>query len=163
MLILGMIILSWGYSMPPFRTKRFPIVATFTLALISLLAAYAGFFAVGALSLQQFPAIYSLPILIFVSLGFNVKDLKDIDSDRKAGVKSLPVIFGEEKARKVISLLVALSYLSAFALTQNILLLPFSMFFALLSDFMLRKAKLYELPLLLTYFAFAAIFVWIVL
>jgi len=161
-LVLGMLLVSWLYSMPPFRAKRFPMLSTFSLALVSLLACYAGFFASGAASVEQFPWNYGLLVLVFVSLGFNAKDLKDMGADREAGVKSLPVMFGEENARRIISLLVAIAYLSAFALTMEPLLLPFALFFSIFSHFLLTKAKCREIPLLLSYFAFAVVLAYLV-
>ena len=161
-IIFAMLLFSWIYSMPPLRLRRLPFISIFVLALISLLVVFAGFYASGANSIALFPFNFSLLILIFVFLGFNAKDLKDFNAEKELGIKSLPVLFGLNKSRKIISLFIAIAYLSAFVLTGVLLLLPFALFFAVLSHFLLTKAKTGEIPILLAYFAFFLLFIWLV-
>lgn len=104
--------LSFLYSAPPFRLKRLPIVAPFTLALCALLGILAGFavFA-GDVTIEFFPLGIALTVLVAYTLGVNYKDLKDVEADRKNKVYTIPVLFGERRGRIIIALLVFLSFL----------------------------------------------------
>ncbi|OGC43531.1 hypothetical protein A2Y85_01885 [candidate division WOR-3 bacterium RBG_13_43_14] len=87
-LLIGVI-----YSMPPVRLKRFPFISTFVIAIAVILSMGMGFtiyFHEKALS--YIPGSVILPTLIGVTLGFVAKDLNDIESDKKTGVITIPVL-----------------------------------------------------------------------
>jgi len=158
-LILCSLALAFVYSMQPFRLRRFVFVSTFVLALISLLGFFSGYFVAGAASFAGMPFGPPLFILIFITLAFNAKDLKDIEGDRKAGVSTIPVLIGEQKARSLISHLIALSYILApFLLGLPLLFFfPLSIGFALINYFLLLRLKTGERAILLVYFIYAVI------
>lgn len=113
MLVLMFIAVYFIYSAPPFRLKRFFPVSSIIIAVQAIIA-----FLLGYLFLEKTPVTIALPpeilgCLFFVFLlGSSVKDLKDIPGDRASGVYTLPVILGDTKARKIVGLLVGISYLS---------------------------------------------------
>ncbi|MBP7835910.1 MAG: UbiA family prenyltransferase [Candidatus Omnitrophica bacterium] len=149
------------YSAPPFRLKRlfiFSSLVTGVQAVLTLL--------MGQLSLAQedttvllYPSLLWLAFLIF-SLGSNIKDLKDIEGDRRCGVYSLPVIFGEEKGRKIIALLVLLSYLFVPLFLYDFFYKPeivaLSLLFGVINYLYIRKVASSEKPVFLLYFIYFA-------
>lgn len=123
--VLLFALVAWVYSVPPFRLKRIPILATFIIALASLFTFFASFSALninatqppGALTLNidatKVPPRVIFLILTVITLSANFKDIKDIDGDRKAGVHTLMTIFGERKGKRIIGVLASISYLIA--------------------------------------------------
>lgn len=101
------------YSVPPLRLKRFFPLSSIIIAIQAILA-----FLLGYLFLEEPGVSMEVPagilwLLFFVFLlASSVKDLKDVEGDKMSGVYTLPVILGEAKARKIIGLLVCISYLS---------------------------------------------------
>ena len=159
LLLMGIYFL---YSVPPFRLKRFfafSSLVTGIQAVIILLMGHLSL-AKGDTTVLLYPPLLWLVFLIFF-LGSNIKDLKDADGDRLCGVYSLPVIFGEMRARKIIAFLVFLSYilipvfLSDFF--YDIKIPALSVFFAFYSYFYIRKPHSAEKVIFLLYFLYAFI------
>jgi 4-hydroxybenzoate polyprenyltransferase len=109
--ILGISLIYYLYSCKPFKLKRFVILAKFLIGLNSLISALCGYF-LAAGSIKNFPLFWILFILIPVSLMANFVDLKDTEGDKKAGIKTLPVIFGELKTKYFIALFIFVAYIS---------------------------------------------------
>ena len=92
------------YSNPPFRLKRFVLVNSFLVSLACLSVTMAGFFAVSTeKSLLTFPPSLVLAIIVIFTAAANVKDIKDMEGDRAAGIKTLPVILGLKKSKMLIA------------------------------------------------------------
>lgn len=104
--------LSFAYSAPPVRLKRFPVVSSLSLGLVSLVACLIGFslFAEER-SFALFPNRLAWLIVLSFGIGFAAKDLKDIEGDRATGVMTLPVLLGPDRGRIAVAILVAVSYL----------------------------------------------------
>jgi 4-hydroxybenzoate polyprenyltransferase len=103
---------SYVYSMKPLRLKLLPIVSTFLMAIASLASVLAGFFFLSRTKIFYiFPPLAMFGILVFYTLLFNVKDLKDVEGDKAEGSYTIPVIFGEKKGQRIVGLMFALSFL----------------------------------------------------
>jgi len=150
------------YSAWPFRLKRFFFFSSLVTGVQVLLILL-----MGQLSLAQgetivllYPPLLWLVFLVFF-LASNIKDLKDIDGDRLSGVYSLPVIFGEKRARKIIAFLVFLSYILVPVFLKDVfygLKIPaLSMLFAFYSYFYIRKPNSKENVIFLFYFLYVFI------
>jgi 4-hydroxybenzoate polyprenyltransferase len=111
-IILVSIALSFIYSSPPFRLKRFFPLSSIIIGLEALLALLLGQLSLEAEGAEPsiYPSVLWLVFLTFL-LSSNIKDLKDIEGDRICGIHTLPVMLGEAKARTIIAGLVSLSYL----------------------------------------------------
>jgi 4-hydroxybenzoate polyprenyltransferase len=112
--------LAWLYSGSLWRLKKIPFLATFTSALASLTILFTGY-----ILLSDNQTIRTLsPRIIFLllatyTLALPIKDFKDIAGDAADGVRTLPVIFGEKKARLVVAVNIFVSYiLSVFFLNE---------------------------------------------
>ena len=62
----------------------------------------ASFFLLGAGSQGYESALYYLLFSTIIFLGSVISDLRDFEGDRKSGVKTLPVVFGYDNARRLI-------------------------------------------------------------
>ena len=99
------------YSAPPLRLKRVPLLSSFLISLACLATMLAGFFFLSPNKmLASFPTLYAVGIVTVLTLGLNIRDIKDIEGDRKMGIQTLPVVFGKD-GRQVVGALLALSFL----------------------------------------------------
>lgn len=99
------------YSAPPLRLKRVPMLSSFLISLACLATILAGFFFLSPdKMLATFPTLLVIGIIVVFTLSSNFRDLKDIEGDRKAGIQTIPVIFGAY-GRQVVGALLALGFL----------------------------------------------------
>ncbi len=155
------------YSVPPLRLKRFFPISSLAIGLQAVLA-----FALGRLSFAEnlSQAYYDIPIfwLIFTAftLSSTVKDLKDIDGDRKTEVATLPVLFGRMGSRKIIAFLVLISYCCApYFITlrfQKPYGLVLSIIFGLVNFFYIRRRESQEQVIFIMYFIYALFLIFII-
>lgn len=129
-LILGYQVCAWVYSAPPFRLKRFPIIATLSASFASILLLAAGYLALSDThSLKTLPIQIILSLFLVFTLALPIKDFKDIVGDRKDSVYTLPVLFGELWAKRIIgSLIFAIFIFSPLILNTTKLYLPALLF-----------------------------------
>lgn len=153
-------IIGWVYSCSPFRLKRFPVVATFISALALTVVFSGGFMLtsdgqnISALP----PKVFWLLILAF-SVSLPVKDLKDIEGDRKNGIWTIPVLFGEAWARFLVGLGIFASYaLSVVWLNAKILFIP-AMILGAISFWVLQNKKISARRVHIWVFGFLFIYV----
>jgi 4-hydroxybenzoate polyprenyltransferase len=146
------------YNFNPLRLKRYALLSTFVLGLITVICVLVGFISTKSLLLFDFPTKYALLVLVFVTLCFGIKDLKDIKGDKLHKVLSLPVLLGEGKARIIFSLFVAISYFLAAILTGSGILFLLAFAFSISNFLLLVKLRSNELPIILSYFVFSIFF-----
>jgi len=120
MLLLVYQIIAWFYSAPPFRLKKFPVIATFVSSLASLMVLFLGY-----ILMSSDQTIYTLSwriillLIICYTISIPIKDFKDIEGDKKYGIWTIPVIFGEKNARIIVAICHFCSYiLSVFFLNE---------------------------------------------
>jgi chlorophyll/bacteriochlorophyll a synthase len=119
-LLLAYQIIAWFYSAPPYRLKKFPIVATFVSSLASLMVLFLGY-----ILMSSDQTIYALSwriillLIICYTIAIPIKDFKDIEGDKKYGIWTIPVIFGEKNGRLIVAISHFCSYiLSVFFLNE---------------------------------------------
>ncbi len=111
------------YSSPPVRLKKYPFIASSTIAVFALIVFSMGFYA-GSPTVA-YPTSLALVILICYNLAINTKDLKDYDGDKKSGVMTLPVLLGPRRGRIAIGGLDFVAYVAVpFILQVPLLILP---------------------------------------
>ena len=146
------------YSNPPLRLKRFTIISSFLVSLACLSVVLAGFFLLSAeKNIIAFPFSLAVAIVFFYTIISNVRDIKDERGDRENGIKTLPVLLGIEKAKKVIAgsgsvLLLAIPWY----FHNKLLIVPSIVASILSSYFILRKdyKEWKVFVVYLTYFVF---------
>jgi 4-hydroxybenzoate polyprenyltransferase len=125
MLVMLFVAIYSLYSLPPLHVKRFLGINAFCISLATLTAVSAGFFTVSAAPLEAFPHEWLALILVVFTLLANVKDLKDTEGDRRAGVYTIPVIFGDAHGRTIVWSLVSIALLLVpYILADARLLIP---------------------------------------
>ena len=98
------------YSLPPLRLKRVLFFSKiFTCANSLILVMLGWLFAGGEIS--RFPLAVTLYFLIFLTAATNFIDLKDYAGDKAGSIRTIPVAFGEKKAKIIIGIFIFLSYL----------------------------------------------------
>lgn len=111
------------YSCAPFRLKRVPVFAKLMIGANSAILAVAGFAIAGG-DWQVFPLPWALYLLFAVGMAANFIDLKDVEGDAAAGIKTLPVLLGAAHARRLIMAATVVAYAAAAWLLGSWLLLP---------------------------------------
>ncbi len=108
--ILFIVTLYFIYSCKPFRFKKYLFISKLLIAINSLLVTVAGFMLAGG-NWRNFPAFWIFYIIVPFSLASHFIDLKDVKGDAVDGIKTLPVVLGENKAKLLISVFTFLAYL----------------------------------------------------
>lgn len=108
------------YSVPPLQMKRYIFSSAF-IGLWSSLSFLFGYFS-GTSDHMLTPDVAVISVLIFVglSLGSMVKDLKNYERDRTAGVKNLLTVFGWERGKRIICGFVSASFLIPLGLIREV-------------------------------------------
>lgn len=105
--------LAWLYSSWVLRLKRFPLIATLFASLASLVIIFLGYTSISNDgSIRDFPLRVILYFLFCLTAFLPFKDLKDINGDKRDGVYTIPVIFGEQKGKVIIASLSFIVYLA---------------------------------------------------
>ncbi len=139
------------YSMPPLRLKKIPFFSKLLISLNSLVIVMIGYiFRTG--SLENFPGNIILFFLIFLTAALNFIDIKDYEGDKKAGIKTLPVIFGLKRSKLIIGFFFLVAYLAAWVIIKDISFLPYLFFLGLIQFFLINRKNYKEKPVFLVYF-----------
>lgn len=149
----GILAISVGYyiySCKPFRLKRIPFIAKLIIGCNSLAVAVCGFVLAGG-NVFDFPLIWVFYILIPLSLAANFVDLKDTEGDGKTGIKTLPVLWGEPKAKLFIAGCTVSAYIMAGVLLRIPWLYPLNFLMAVLHIWFLYKKPYDEKPVFMIY------------
>lgn len=153
------------YSTPPLKLKRFLGISSLLVAANALLVVLMGFFlTVGTENLNVFPAKYLFGILGIFFLAENVKNIKDIEGDRKEGIQTLPVIFGEKRGKLIIGYCVFLATLLVpliFYLSLYTILL--AIFFGIILFLLINKKEFEEKYVFITYFLYIVAFIALII
>jgi 4-hydroxybenzoate polyprenyltransferase len=120
--ILGIVVLTagltWAYSAPPLRLRRFPFLAPLVIALPrGGLLKVAGWATVAPVFADREPWLLGLVFFLFVLGGASIKDFADEAGDRAHGVVSLPIRLGRLGAARLMAPFYVLPWilLAAFA------------------------------------------------
>lgn len=133
---------AWVYSAEPFRLKRIPGLATFISAAASLVILFIGFTLIsGDQNIQGLSWRIILLMLIALTLSLPIKDFKDIVGDKKYGVWTIPVLFGEEKGRLIVGVGVFISFISSVVLLNEFRLFWWALLSGIISFLIIISKK----------------------
>ena len=153
--MLAVIVISCVYSLPPLRLKRFPLLNTLLIALVSLVVSMTTFYlAAGTEDLNQYPIKIAVILLVCITLAFGVKDIKDLAGDKREGIKTLPVIFGEKDGKKVLGLMTLVAFLLIPILFRDFRVLILSIIFGAVIYSFINSKKINEKYILGAYFLY---------
>ncbi|MBU1205248.1 MAG: UbiA family prenyltransferase [Nanoarchaeota archaeon] len=146
------------YSMPPLRLKRIPLFSKMIIAFNSLILVMLGFI-ISTGKLEGFPVILIAFFLIGFTLVINFIDIKDYEGDKKAGIKTLPVILGLKKSKFIIGLFFLLTYLGSYLLIKNLYLIPVLFTFGITEFLLINRKNYNEKPVFFVYLLSLALFI----
>ena len=120
-LLLVYQILAWFYSAEPFRLKRIPFLASFLSSFASIIVFFMGFVLFsGDKNLAGLSWRIIILLLITFTCSLPIKDFKDIEGDKRDGIWTIPVIFGEKIGRLIVASGIFISFiLSVFLLNET--------------------------------------------
>ncbi len=152
LVILFSHILHIVYSIPPLRLKKYFPLNLLCLGIAALFSFMMGF---GInLPLREIP--FKVYLLIFLGLtpAISFRDLPDAEGDKILNVKTLPIIFGEQKGRIYSALLILYSYFVTPLILKFFLLYPLAIPLGILSFFEVKRPKMNQLKVFNFYFLF---------
>jgi 4-hydroxybenzoate polyprenyltransferase len=138
------------YSMPPLRLKRIPFFSKLLISLNSLILVLLGYFFIT----KNFgiPKNIIFFFTIFYTAPLNFIDIKDYEGDKKHDIKTLPVIFGLEKSKRIIGFFFFISYLAVWFIIKDVVLIPFLFLIGLFQFFLINRRNYKEEPIFIVYF-----------
>lgn len=154
---------AWIYSVGPLRLKRLPFVSTFLSSVALLLILFSGYVSISPeQNLQGLPLPIIAMLIIVFTLSLPVKDLKDIEGDKKEGVYTIPVLFGKHWGKIIIGTGIFISFLLSVIFFQEIRLFWWATIFGGIAFFIImisgkNKAFAYEK---LPWWIFGLVFVY---
>lgn len=141
-LLMAYQFIAWAYSAPPFRLKKFPIIATLLSSFASLIVLFMGFTLFsGDLHLRGLSFRIILLLIIALTLSLPIKDLKDIKGDKKYKVWTIPVLLGEERGRLAIAIGVFISFMCSVFLLNEFHLFWWAVIFGAISFLIIAGGK----------------------
>jgi len=108
-IIFFSLVIGLYYSMPPFRLKRLGFLNNTVIGFLSMLVFLTGFLSY-VQNLSAVPITAAIAVLVTFSLAANIKDLKDFETDKKEGIKTLPVLLGKKKGLKAVAFLSSIAF-----------------------------------------------------
>ncbi len=97
------------YSMPPLRLKRIPVLSKAIIAFNCLVMLGLGIHFAGT-DILSFSGNQALFLFLSLTACINFIDIKDINGDRKEGIKTIPVLIGLKKSKILIGFFFLISY-----------------------------------------------------
>jgi len=131
------------YSLPPLRLRVIPVFSKSLIALNSLLLVILGWLFAGR-DILRFPQALTWYFMVFVTLAANFIDLKDHLGDMRAGLKTLPVMLGMEKAKFLNGLFILASYSAAGLVLLDKRIFVAGLGLGLLQFFLIRRKDFNE-------------------
>ncbi len=146
------------YSAPPTRFKLVPFFSSFIIGLCCLSIVLAGFFlTIPIKSGLLLPTNLIVGIVVIFTLWSHIRDMKDIEGDSAAGIKTVPVIFGPKWGPRVVGLFAGSAYILVPVFMSNIKLLPIAIIAGLATYNFVNKKPYKEKPLFLIYDIFIVV------
>ncbi len=138
------------YSMYPLRLKRVLLLSKLLISFNSLILVILGFITVSAL-IHDFPKIIIAIFLIGLTSIINFIDIKDYKGDKKAGIKTLPVVLGLKKGKFAIGIFFILAYLSICFIIREIYIVVSFFLLGIIQFFLINKRNYKESDIFFIY------------
>jgi 4-hydroxybenzoate polyprenyltransferase len=120
---LVVLLSSLSYSVPPLRLRR-KLLSSLFIGWGSSLAFFLGYYnrvRIQEISMSNNALFLAVLIFVALSTGSLTKDLKDYNGDLQNGIKTFFTIYGLEKGKRIVSLLLFLSLLIPLLLFHRVL------------------------------------------
>ncbi|MBN2053009.1 UbiA family prenyltransferase [Candidatus Woesearchaeota archaeon] len=138
------------YSVPPLRLKRVLFLSKLMIGAGALLMVMLGFIVITG-GLNSFPGILIVSFLVGATLVGNMIDIKDYEGDKKAGIKTLPVLMGLKKSKVLIGFLILITYAGVGLLQKDFFVRAGFIFLGILIFYLINKKKYDEKLVMLVF------------
>lgn len=138
------------YSVYPLRLKRIPVISKLVISLNSLLLVLLGYWVVMSHFFINLNMSY-LALFILFTLAANFIDLKDLQGDQAAGIKTLPVMIGMRKAQFFCGMAFFLCYLIVAVVLYPSPIFAFLILGGIVQFYLLTRKNYSEKPILVVY------------
>ncbi|NTW26856.1 MAG: UbiA family prenyltransferase [Candidatus Moranbacteria bacterium] len=143
------------YSARPLRLKKHFIFSSILVGSAAVFISMAGFFLVSPdQHITAFPAKLIFLIGISFAIISNKKDIKDYEGDKKDGMRTMPVVFGQKKANYIIATLYGLIVILMPIILNIYSMLPIAACIALFAFFLFTKKTYEEKYIFLLFFIY---------
>lgn len=156
--VLTFLFLGFIYSSPPLRLRKYPLGSIF-IALGSIIGFHAGYFSVSG-RWWEGEIIKIIAIIFFAfSFGIIIKDLKDVEGDRAAGVRTFYTMLGKERGLMVTPFFLLLAFFSPLFLLHSLydILIYFFFWLASVIFLFLFRHYFYVFPFYLAEFIYVLV------
>lgn len=161
LLVLLFHLMSFLYSAPPFRLRKFFMVSNILLATIFLLTFHAGTVVlIPDYRFNNIPSFITFGLILSFALALSAKDYKDMEGDKQAHVQTLYTMLGRNNGNRATVFFVCSSILLASVLLKLSQMYAFSVFACILFltiVVFIRNQKVKEGLVVSLYFLYVAI------
>lgn len=147
--------ISFLYSCPPLRLKRIVFLSHLCIGLASGLVFLEGVSLIGnLLPLSGFELKFFILIIFVFLIDSQLKDIKDYEGDKKAGISTLPTLLGEKRAKMLMSIMISLLFIFIIVFLNLIFLMPFAVVCGLGVSYFLNRKNYKEMHVFLVHLLF---------
>jgi 4-hydroxybenzoate polyprenyltransferase len=147
--------LYYVYSAPPTRFKLIPFFSSFIIGLCSLTLFMAGFYLIFPVKyVSAFPTRMIWAVVLIFFLHSHIRDVKDVLGDKKAGIKTVPVLFGDKWGVKVTGFISSLAFILVPFFLGSYIIFATAIPSALANYYFINKKPYVEKYVFYTYFVF---------
>lgn len=133
------------YSVEPFKLKNHYLTSSVAIGAAAMAIFSAGFFMFSTdNTVSVFPIKSALLLGLSIAIISGFKDIKDFEGDKKFGIKTLPVIFGLEKSKTIITFLLAAVFVAVPFLLEIKFLFLFSLALSIAMFYVIKKSTYRE-------------------
>jgi chlorophyll synthase len=156
----AILLIAYIYSCPPLRLKKVFPVNVLVISFSTVIAMFLGYCYSSSGTFVNFNYHLGIVCFIVLALAFNVKDINDIEGDKKYGVTTIMTIAGKDNGRLIISFLAFTGYiLLPVLMTIKIMILPAVVAGAVTVVLInVKQPKINESLIMAVFFIFAGIF-----
>ncbi len=143
------------YSAFPTRFKIIPFFSSFIIGLCCLTAVMSGFYIISPIkSVSIFPIKIIFAVITIFFLWSHIRDMKDIEGDRLAGIPTVPVLFGPFWGPRIVAVFASIAFLLVPIFFEINFLFISAIPASLATYYFVTKIPYKEKPLFQTYFIF---------
>lgn len=139
------VLAGWGYTAPPFEYKYRALGIPVVFLTMGPLMTWAAFLGNGGHAFWV-PCVVALPVAFLVAAILHANDLRDIEDDRKARVRTMTGLMGYPGARSLYDVLLFLPYAVVIVCVALGWISPFALLAFLTLPFMVQNYRLARKP-----------------
>jgi 4-hydroxybenzoate polyprenyltransferase len=156
----AILFIAYIYSCPPLRLKKIFPLNILLISFSTVIAMFLGYCYSSSGTFGSFNCRLGIVCFTVLALAFNVKDINDLEGDKKYGVTTIMTLAGSKNGRLIISFLAFSGYiLLPVLMTMKIMILP-AMAAGVVTVILIntKQPKINEGLIMAVFFIFAGVF-----